>query len=106
MSSNSRSRSISRSRVVKLSEVVPSGEVLDPIALLSDLLPHVNDLDIPLVVTISDTIQKVSFLLSIFIQKEYEVSGHSVNFGFKKIDLHDLKVNISFDLNVINDDEN
>jgi len=95
-----RSRSISRTRVTKVNDVFPSGESLDPIALLNDLLPHVKSLDVPLVVTIKDNRDSVSFILSVFIQKEYEISGDVVKFGFKRLKLNELKATISFDVSI------
>lgn len=99
----SRSRSVSRSRITKLTELFPSGESLDPVALLSDLLPHINSFDVPLAVKLSDDTNSVIFLLSIFIQKEYEIINDEVKFGFKRLKLKELHVSISFDLNVVDD---
>jgi len=102
--SNLRSRSVSRSRVTKLSTLFPSGESLDPVALLSDLLPHITDLNVPLSIDLSDSSDSVSFLLSVFIQKEYEISGEFVKFGFKKLKLRELKASVSFDIVITNDE--
>jgi len=96
-----RSRSVSRSRITKLNDIFPSGESLDPLALLSDLLPNINNLDIPLNVNITDGEKAVSFLLSNFIKREYEVVGTYVKFGFVRLNVSKLKVNISFDLMVV-----
>jgi len=98
-----RSRSVSRTKIVKLTDTYESGEALDPQALLSDLIPHVNDFDIPLSVNLNDGKNSVSFLLSVFISKEYEVIDHFVKFGAKKLDIRNLKVNISFDIEVSED---
>lgn len=103
MSSEIRERSISRTRVIKVSDLFPSGESLDPIALLSDLLPHLNSFDIPLGITISDGNLSASYLLSVFVSREYEVLEGKVKFGLKKLDVRSLKINISFDLSVIDD---
>lgn len=89
--------------MTRISDTVASGEVLDPMALLGELLPHINSLDIPLAVTISDGSRSVSYILSVFISKEYEVVDGHVKFGLKRLVLKDLKVNISFDLTVLDD---
>jgi len=102
--SNQRSRSISRNRVIKISDIFPSGESLDPVALLSDLLPHINNLDIPLAVTLSDKSDSVTFLLSVFISREYEVIGDLVKLGFKRLRIKELTAKISFDISIIQDE--
>lgn len=101
--SSSRSRSVSRTRVVKLTDLFPSGESLDPVALLDDVLPHINNLDIPLAVKISDSTNTVFFLLSTFISKEYEVIDDVVKLGFQRLKVKELKVNISFDISIVDD---
>jgi len=98
-----RARSISRSRVVKTSDVFPSGEVLDPTALLGDLLNKITDLDAPLAVKVSDNSNSVTYKLSVFVAKEYEVIGDSVKFGIRKLKIKELKVNISFDVELQDD---
>jgi hypothetical protein len=89
---------------VKITSDFESGECLDPIALLDDLLPHIKSLDIPLAVTISDGEKSISYLLSIFTSREYEVRDGFVLFGLKKLKLKNLNVNISFDLNIVSDE--
>jgi hypothetical protein len=95
-----RSRSLSRTRVTKLTDAFPSGEALDPVALLSELSPHIKDFDIPLSVTLSDGENTVGFLLSIFVSKEYEVIDDKVKLGFKRLNIRSLKVNISYDVKI------
>jgi hypothetical protein len=91
-----RPRSLSRSKVVKISDAFPSGECLDPIALLDDLLNKVENVNLPLAVNLTDGENSVSFLLSIFISKEYEVLNGKVKFGLKKLNIKNLKIEISF----------
>jgi len=95
-----RSRSVSRSRVVKINNDFASGESLDPSALLSDLLSNVKTLDVPLTVKISDGNKEVSYSLPVFMSKEYEVVDGVVKFGFQRLQVRSLHVNISFDLQV------
>lgn len=95
-----RNRSISRSRVVKINHEEGGKEFLDPIALLEELTPHIKDFDIPLHVKIQDNENFAIYLLSNFVIKEYEVIGDSVKFGFKRIKLREMKVTISYDLEI------
>jgi len=99
----SRSRSVSRSRVTKLSDSVEGGEVLDPVALLDDLITNVTSVDIPLVVRVCDSRQGVNYLLKNFISKEYEVKDGRVKFGIRWLTLRELRVEIKYDLMVSDD---
>lgn len=101
--SESRSRSVSRSRVIKISSLFPSGEELEPTALLEPLLTKITDSEAPLTVILSDSSTSVSYNLNTFLSKSYEVSGEFVLFGFKKIKLKELKVKISFELTIEDD---
>lgn len=101
MSSQIRSRSVSRIRVVKQSSDFASGECLDPFALLEDILKELKDTSAPLSVTIKDKKRSVSFLLSTFLSKEYEIIEGRVLFGGVRLVLDELRVNISFDLSII-----
>jgi len=103
MSSQLRSRSVSRTRVIKKSDLFPSGESLDPTALLADLLDNVKNLDAPLAVKVTDGENEVTYLLSVFLSKEYEVSGGKVRFGFKKLNVEHLRASISFDIYIESD---
>jgi hypothetical protein len=105
MPSGLRSRSVSRSRVVKTSELFESGEALDPLVLLADILPKLNDLDIPLGVTLSDNQKSVTYLLSVFTEKEYEVIVDEVKFGLKRLKIRELKVEIKFNVQIVDDTE-
>jgi hypothetical protein len=105
MSSHIRSRSVSRSRAVKNSDLFPSGKSLDPLVLLADVLDNFKSLDIPLAVNISDGENEVSYLLSVFISKEYEVVEDKVKFGFKKLNVSHLRASISFEISIERDDE-
>lgn len=95
-----RNRSVSRSKVVKISSEDSEKEILDPVALLDELLPHITNFDVPLHVRLSDSQTSVTYLLSVFVSKEYEMTGDMVKFGFKRIKLKEMKVNISYDLEV------
>jgi len=99
----SRSRSVSRSRVTRLTDSVEGGEVLDPVALLNDLVSNVISVDIPLVVHLSDSRQSVNYQLKNFISKEYEVKDGCVKFGIHRLILRELKVEIKYDLMISND---
>jgi hypothetical protein len=103
ITSNLRARSVSRTRIVKRSELFSSGESLDPVALLGDLLDKVKDLDIPLGVTVYDDQASQTYLLKTFISREYEVIEDCVKFGLKRLKIKELKVNISFDINVVDE---
>lgn len=103
MTSKLRARSISRNRVVKISDAFPSGEALDPIALLVDILPKLTDLDIPLGVTLSDNEKSITYLLSIFTEKQYEVIDDEVKFGLKRLKIRDLKIEIKFNVEIVDD---
>jgi len=100
MSSGLRSRSVSRSRVTKTSDSVLSGEILDPAALLEDILGKIPDLDIPLGVHLRSGSESVSFSLSVFLASEYEVVEGVVSFGIKKLALKGLRAKISFEIEV------
>jgi len=100
---DSRSRSVSRSRVVRISSIFPSGEELEPTALLEPLLQKITDTETPLVVLISDRSTSVSYNLNTFLSKTYEVTGEYVNFGFRKIKIKELKVSISFEVMIDHD---
>jgi len=95
-----RNRSVSRSKIIKISPDDGEKEHLDPIALLGELIPHITDFDIPLHVKISDLNSSVVYLLSTFISKEYEVTNDVIKFGFKRIKIKEMKVNISYDLEI------
>lgn len=95
-----RNRSVSRSKIIKISTEDGDKEYLDPIALLGELIPHITDFDIPLHVKISDLSSSVSYLLSTFVSKEYEVFNDTIKFGFKRIRIKEMKVNISYDLEI------
>jgi len=95
-----RNRSVSRSKVIKISEEDGDKEYLDPIALLGEIIPHITDFDIPLHVKISDSDSSVVYLLSVFVSREYEVVDDVIKFGFKRIKIKEMKVNISYDLEV------
>lgn len=98
-----RSRSVSRSRVVKIDHESGGKEFLDPIALLEDLLPHIKNFNVPLTVTLRDSMTSVAYLLPVFVSKHYDILGTQVKFGFKRLELKDLKVSISFDLELTMD---
>lgn len=98
-----RSRSVSRSRVVKIDHESGGREFLDPIVLLEDLLPHIKDFNVPLTVTLRDNKNSVAYLLPIFVSKHYDVLDTQVKFGFKRLELKELKVSISFDLELTMD---
>jgi hypothetical protein len=102
MESGARSRSTSRSRVVKCNNDFISGESLDPVALLDDLLKSIPDLDVPLVVKISDDSNSITYLLSTFLSKEYEVCGDTVKFGLKRLSIKKLRVQVIFDVEILN----
>jgi len=95
-----RNRSVSRSKIIKISIDDGDKEYLDPIALLGELIPHITDFDIPLHVRISDLNSTVVYLLSTFVSKEYEVVNDTVKFGFKRIRIKEMKVNLSYDLEI------
>jgi len=100
MSSDLRSRSVSRSRITKISSEATSGEVLDPAALLEDLLSKIPNLDAPLGVTLTSGTDSVTYLLSTFLSKEYEIREGLVIFGIKKLQLKGLRARISFEVEV------
>lgn len=99
MSSN-RSRSVSRSRVIKQSNLFPSGEALDPYVLLEDILQNLTTTDIPLSVNVTDGVNSVSFLLNIFLSKDYEVKDGFVIFGFKRLNADHLRCKIEFSIQI------
>lgn len=100
MSSSTRSRSVSRSRVIKSSDVFTSGRALDPYILLEEVLKNLNSTDIPLAVTISDGTSSVSFLLSVFLSKDYEVVDDEVILGFRRLKIDSIKAKIEFNVEV------
>lgn len=100
MSSSTRSRSVSRSRVIKSSDVFISGRALDPYILLEEVLKNLNSTDIPLAVTISDGTSSVSFLLSVFLSKDYEVVDDEVILGFRRLKIDSIKAKIEFNVEV------
>jgi hypothetical protein len=100
MSSSIRSRSVSRSRVVKRSDLFKSGEALDPVELLSDVLSNFKNVDVPLAVKITDGTEEVTYILSSFLSKDYEVVGEIVRFGFKKLNIKNLRAFISFEIQI------
>lgn len=100
MSSHVRARSLSRERVVKKTDAFPGGESLDPVALLGDLLDKIKDLDTPLSITVSDNNNSVTYLLSAFISKEYEIIDNKVKFGLKRLAVKELKVRVSYDVQI------
>jgi hypothetical protein len=104
MSQHTRARSLSRERVIKRTDLFPGGEALDPVALLGDLLNKITDLDAPLSVTISDNSSSVTYLLSAFISKEYEVIDDTVKFGLKRLKTKELRANVSFEIQISSDD--
>lgn len=95
-----RNRSVSRSKIIKISAEDGEKEYLDPVALLGEIIPHITDFDIPLHVNISDKNNSVTYLLSIFVSKEYEVIENMIKFGFKRISIKEMRVNISYDLEI------
>jgi hypothetical protein len=100
MNSNLRARSVSRSRVVKNSELTPGGKVLDPHALLADVLDNIQNLDAPISVTLSDGAKSVSYLLSVLMSREFEVIDDVVRFGFVRLDVNNLRAVIKFEVAV------
>jgi hypothetical protein len=102
MSSSVRSRSVSRSRVIKQTDLFPSGQALDPYVLLEDILNGLVSTEIPLSVIISDGDSSVSFLLSFFLSKEYEVDGDEVIFGFRRLKTASLRAKIEFNISLDN----
>jgi hypothetical protein len=98
-----RSRSVSRSRVTRVSQTEDGITVLDPVALLKDILDNIKTLNIPLMVNVTDGTLTASYLLSTFIMHEYRVIDNKVHFGIKKLDIDHLHVSISFDINVESD---
>lgn len=100
MSSSTRSRSVSRSRVIKSSDVFTSGRALDPYILLEEVLKNLNSTDIPLAVIISDGTSSVSFLLSVFLSKDYEVVDDEVILGFRRLKIDSIKAKIEFNVEV------
>jgi hypothetical protein len=99
----SRSRSTSRSRIVKLSNTVPGGEMLDPYALLDDILKHFNSTDVPLVVKLEDGINTVSTSLQSFLQRDHEIVDGYIKIGFRKIAVKGLSASISYQIEVKDD---
>lgn len=104
MSSGLRSRSVSRTRFVRKTDLFESGESLDPYLLLDDLLKNLKDTQAPLSVKISDGTRSVTYLLSTFLMKEYEIINGKVKFGIISLDIDSLRVNISFDI-VVTDEQ-
>lgn len=100
MSSSTRSRSVSRSRIIKSSDVFTSGRALDPYILLEEVLKNLNSTDIPLAVTIGDGTSSVSFLLSVFLSKDYEVVDDEVILGFRRLKIDSIKAKIEFNVEV------
>lgn len=98
---SSRSRSVSRSRVIKKSDLFLSGEVLDPYALLEGIVENLKSVDIPLAVVIKDETNTVTYLLSVFLNKEYEIREGKVIFGFKKLDVAHLRVSLEYNLSLV-----
>jgi hypothetical protein len=99
---SSRSRSTSRTRITVKTDQFASGEALDPVAFLSDILGELKSFDAPLAVILDDGSTKVSYGLATFVSKKYEISNDMVSFGFKKLNLRSLKAKIEFDIQVLN----
>lgn len=100
MRSTVRPRSVSRSRIIKQSDIFLSGQALDPYALLEDVLKNLNSTDIPLAVVLTDGESSISYLLSVFLSKEYEVNENRVHFGFKTMDVSSLRAKIEFNVDI------
>lgn len=98
-----RARSISRSRVIRRSNLYPSGEALDPSALLAGLLDSINLRDNQLSVYLTDGEESVSYSLTVFLSKDYEIVGDRVKFGFRRLLIDKLSASLSFEIDVRSD---
>lgn len=108
----SRPRSQSRERVVVKTADFASGEALDPVKFLSDLIDGLNTLDVAISINLSDGTKKVSYQLSTFVRKQYEVRDGLVKFGFRSLRLDSLRATVSYEVCImplnatgINDDD-
>jgi hypothetical protein len=95
---STRTRSASREAIIRKSDTVPSGEVLDPHALLADVLPHLHSTQAPLTVKLTDGSETVSYMLDIFLSKDYECINNKVKFGYRVLLLSTLRVSVEYNL--------
>jgi len=100
VSNTIRARSVSRSRITVIDPGDANNECLDPAQLLDSVLSKVTTLDIPLVVTVSDTVTSVSYPLAIFTAKLWPIRKGFVIFGLKKIKFRDLKAKVTVEIQV------
>jgi hypothetical protein len=99
-----RPRSQSRERVVVKSEEFVSGEALDPMKFLADLIEGLNSFDIGIAVKLTDGISSAAYSLSTFVSKKYEVENGKVKFGYRKLNLETLRASITYEVYVATDD--
>lgn len=71
---------------------------LDPIGLLSSLLPKITDLNTPFAVNLSDSKNSISIPLSVFTSRDHPISEGFIKFGLTCLKLNELKVSVSYDL--------
>jgi len=102
--SHVRPRSVSRERVTTTGSLGNDDETLDPMKIIEPLVGHIQSLDIPLAVKLTDGNKTVVYLLSVFTQKNWPISEGYVKFGITKLKLDSLKVNISFDVEIVQPD--
>jgi len=95
-----RPRSISRSRVTVIDPGDPDRECLDPNQLLDQLLSNLRNLDVPLVVSISDNSTQVQYPLKTFTSKLWPIREGDVIFGLKRIKFREIKAEIKFNIEV------
>jgi len=98
-----RPRSRSRERVVVDSSEFTSGEALDPMKLLVGIAENLKTLDLGLEVKLTDGEKRVSYPLSVFCSRQYEVVNGEVKFGFKRLKLGSLKASIEYNITVVDD---
>jgi hypothetical protein len=102
---NNRSRSVSRNAIVKINPHDPTQEILNPEALLENVLKHIKSPDIPLLVELSDGITKHEILLSTLLNQTTRVIDGYARFGLKKLDTRHLRADIRFSVEVEQDQQ-
>jgi hypothetical protein len=73
----------------------------DPYKLLDDLLPHLNNLNIPLIVSITDNVTSVNYNLAQFLSKDYSITDNHIHFGGVLINKTNAHISIHYECDVV-----
>jgi hypothetical protein len=95
---STRPRSQSRERITVKTDTFKSGEALDPMKFLADLVDGLNSFDIGIAVNLTDGESRVSYALSTFVSKQYEIEDGKVKFGYRKLKLENLRASLTYEV--------